>query len=145
MRQKEPRQVMEMQEAKRVEFTVPGEVMGKPRPRFARNGRVYTPKKCVQYEKLIAAMYRETGCEPFCGPIMVKVDTYRALPKSRPKKATTEPDTYKPDADNVLKVVLDALNGVAYRDDSQVVVVQMTKHPRSRVEEHLVVEISEVV
>lgn len=130
---------------RRAVFTVPGDVMGKPRPRFDRkSGRAYTPKKCVQYEKLIASMYRETGCEPFCGPVMVKVDTYRALPKSRPKKVTREADTTKPDADNIIKIVLDALNGVAYHDDSQVVVVQATKHPRERRVEHMTVEVSEV-
>lgn len=118
--------------------------MGKPRPKVNRNGRVWTPKKFTKYESLIAAMYRETGCEPFCGPVMVKVDTYRALPKSRPKKVITEADRYKPDADNILKIVLDALNGVAYQDDSQVVMVQMTKHPRERRVEYMVVEVSEV-
>lgn len=127
-----------------VSFTVPGEVMGKPRPKVNRNGRVWTPKKFKDYESLVAAMYRETGCEPFCGPVMVKVDTYRALPESRPKKVITEADTYKPDADNILKIVLDALNGVAYHDDNQVVVVSVHKHPRERRVEHIVVEISEV-
>lgn len=133
------------EERRRVAFTVPGDVTGKARPRFARkSGKVYKPKKSAEYEELVVAMYRETGCEPFCGPVSVKVDIYRALPKTTPKKVASEPDTHKPDADNVLKIVLDALNGVAYHDDSQVVVVQATKHPRERRVEHLTVEIAEV-
>lgn len=54
------------------------------------------------------------------------------MPKSRPKKALSEPDTYKPDVDNIGKVVLDALNGVAYLDDKQVTLLRVRKMPRVR-------------
>lgn len=139
-------EVRHMEESKRrATFTVPGDVLGKPRPRVNRNGRVWTPKKFKKYEDLIADMYRETGCGRFSGPVSVKVDTYRSLPKSRPQKVAQEPDRYKPDADNILKIVLDALNGVAYEDDNQVVVCSVCKHPRTRGVEHMVVEVAEVV
>lgn len=50
----------------------------------------------------------------------------------QPKRIERERDTTKPDIDNVLKAVLDALNGVAYKDDSQVVEVRVVKHDRTR-------------
>ena len=43
-----------------------------------------------------------------------------------------ENDTFKPDVDNIAKAVLDALNGVAFEDDSQVVRLRCSKHPRKR-------------
>ena len=40
--------------------------------------------------------------------------------------------TKKPDIDNIIKAVLDALNGVAYKDDTQVVQVMATKKYRDK-------------
>lgn len=44
----------------------------------------------------------------------------------------TEQDIYKPDIDNIAKLILDALNGIAYEDDAQVVILQCAKKPRTR-------------
>ena len=71
-------------------------------------------------------------------PHMVKpardpVRVCRRLPRSAPKRVVSEPDTGKPDADNVAKLVMDALNGHAYEDDAQVTSLRVTKMPRSRV------------
>nr|DAN73502.1 MAG TPA: Endodeoxyribonuclease RusA [Caudoviricetes sp.] len=66
---------------------------------------------------------------------------HRELPKSRPKRLLAELDTAKPDIDNVTKAVLDALNGVAYDDDKQVVSLRVTKLPRTRQESFLRVTI----
>lgn len=125
-----------------VRFVVQGPVMGKPRPRVNRNGRVWTPAKFKNYEKAIAKAYVDAGGEKLEGPVSVKVRTFRAMPKSRPKRLETEEDAFKPDADNILKIVLDALNGVAFHDDSQVVRVLCAKMPRERREEYLEVEVS---
>lgn len=78
------------------------------------------------------------------GQISVSIAVFRALPKSRPKKIASEPDTVKPDVDNIAKTVLDALNGVAYADDSQVVRLVVNKFPRERREEHITVWIDEL-
>lgn len=126
-----------------VTITVPGKVRGKARPRVTKFG-VYTPKKTREYERKIAEKYRETGCEPFSGEVSVEVTTYREMPKSRPKKALSEPDTYKPDVDNIGKAVLDALNGVAYMDDKQVTLLVVRKMPRTRGGERLVVTVEEL-
>ena len=124
-----------------VRFCVEGKVLGKPRPKVNRNGRVWTPKRFADYEKKIADAYREAGGKLHEGEVRLAIVTHRSLPKSRPKKMESEPDTFKPDIDNVLKIVLDALNKVAYSDDSQVTEVYMMKSPRTRIEEHIVVEV----
>lgn len=62
--------------------------------------------------------------------VSVTIWTQRHLPKSRAKKISTEEDTYKPDADNVTKLVMDALNGVAWVDDAQVTDLNVHKKYR---------------
>ena len=129
---------------KTVTIEVFGKVKGKARPRVTRFG-TYTPKESRVYERMIAEKYRETGVEPFLGEVSVEVTTYREMPKSRPKKAVKEPDTYKPDVDNIGKAVLDALNGVAYLDDKQVTMLSVIKKPRERNRpEFIVVEVEEL-
>lgn len=123
-----------------VSFNVRGKVIGKPRPRFTTSGgfvRAYTPKPAKEYEKRIRDMYLQSGAGPMEGPVQVLIDVYRALPKSRPKRLESEQDISKPDIDNVAKIVLDALNGAAWKDDSQVVSLIVEKHPRSRVKEEI--------
>ena len=118
-------------------FRVYGDVLGKPRPRVNRNGRVWTPAKFKEYEKKIAKAYTDWGGQLREGPVEICVAVYRELPKSRSKKTVSEPDTFKPDIDNILKIVMDALNGVAYKDDSQVTKVYIAKHDRTRSDEFL--------
>ena len=116
-----------------VTFTVE-EVMGAPRPRHMRNGHTYMPREYTAYKERVAEAYRAAGGIDFGDmPVGVTIDIMRELPGSRPKRVPSEPDTYKPDVDNVAKSVLDALNGVAYRDDSQVVSLSVLKCDRTRV------------
>lgn len=124
-------------------FTVVGAVRGKPRPRFSR-GHAYTPTAYAQYERHIADEYMRQGGQMLSGPILVLIEVYRKLPKQRPKRVTFEPDTFKPDADNIAKAVLDALNGVAYADDSQVVELTVRKNPRERRQEMMRIFLTEV-
>lgn len=129
-----------------VSFNVFGKVRGKGRPRFTRGGRPYTPKATRDYEEAIRDAFENAPGrppEPFSGPIVVSIMTYRQLPKSTPKSVIREPDTHKPDADNVAKVVLDALNGVAWEDDAQVVSLTVSKLNRTRSPERLSVTITE--
>lgn len=114
-------------------FEVPG-VRGKGRPRFMRNGHTYTDNKTVAYENLIKSSYlkhtdyisdKSIKLSMYVCFAPVKSDTKknRLLKLSRkvwPKK--------KPDVDNVVKVVLDALNKVAYHDDTQVNEIQVIRH-----------------
>lgn len=131
-----------------VTFGVRGKVTGKGRPRFTRGGHAYTPKSTRDYERAIVEAYLNASQrprEPFSGPIAVSIMTCRQLPKSTPKSVYSEPDTHKPDIDNIAKIVLDALNGVAWVDDSQVVYLQVNKLNRTRSPERLAVTINECV
>lgn len=127
-----------------IQFTVFGKVMGKPRPRVNRNGRVWTPVKFNAYEKKISDAYLAAGGSVLSGEICLTVSICREMPNSRPKRLRNEADTYKPDIDNIAKIVLDALNGVAYEDDKQVTQLHVIKHPRTRSEEHVTITVEEL-
>lgn len=119
-----------------VEFLVEGMPQGKGRPRFSmKTKRVYTPEKTVHYEKQIREAYSKAGGKLFPEQCYIKVtvDAYFKIPKSYTKGKRlacahniNRPDK-KPDMDNILKVVMDALNKVAYSDDSKVVEVRCNK------------------
>lgn len=124
---------------RRVEFDVPL-VRGKGRVRFVRaTGRTYTPDETALAMERIRMAYdraaRNGARAPKGVPVLVSIDTWRPLPRSRPKRVEFEPDVYKPDADNVAKLVLDALNGTAWSDDTQVTDLEVHKHERSRISE----------
>lgn len=119
-----------------IAFEVPGEPRGKGRPRFTKQGRTYTDSETKAYEQKIVAYYRNAFGSfrwPDAAFIRVKVIAYYQIPKSATKSAIATMRagvTYparKPDIDNVLKIVLDALNGVAYKDDSRVIGVEAEK------------------
>lgn len=113
-----------------------GKVQGKGRPRFSRiSGTVYTPQPTKDYEARIKAAYRQEGGTIIDSdiPLYVAVTAY-IQPPSRWKKAEREDAIQgkifpqcKPDADNILKIILDGLQGVAYEDDKQVIKCTCTK------------------
>lgn len=117
-----------------VQFVIPGPPKGKARARTLKNGHSYTPKETVQYENLVKLCYREVSNEPpHNGPVEVIISALYPIPKSASNKkhrlmleGSIRP-TVKPDCDNVAKMVCDALNGIAYRDDSQVVSCNVSK------------------
>lgn len=80
-------------------------------------------------------------------PVRVKITAFYAIPKSFSKKKTEEAESgkirplTKPDIDNVVKIVCDALNKVAYRDDTQVIEVVACKYYGK--EPKVVIEIDE--
>lgn len=63
---------------------------------------------------------------PVGTPVALSVVWTLAKPKSTPKRVTMP--TKKPDADKLLRAVLDSLTGVAYADDAQVVLIAAEKH-----------------
>lgn len=112
-----------------VKFTVPGKPTGKGRPRFNRKtGRTYTPKGTADYERVVKKAYLSAS-SGVClnGPIRAKITACYSIPMSWSNKKMEAAlaghilPTVKPDLDNVAKAVLDALNGIAYDDDSAVV------------------------
>ena len=118
-----------------VNFSVPF-VRGKGRVRFVRaTGRAYTPDATASAIEQIRMAYAEAanGIKAPKGiPVCVEIKTQRPMPKSRPKRMEFEHDVFKPDIDNVCKLVLDALNGVAWCDDTQVVAIDAFKYDRQR-------------
>lgn len=111
---------------KHIDFTVPGPLRGKGRPRFTKAGHTFTPQTTREYEDLIRACYLEkmAGGKLDDGPVLVAIAAY--YKRGRGDKGANVP-TKKPDIDNIVKIVLDALNGVAYADDKAVVRVDARK------------------
>lgn len=115
-----------------VAFTVPGIPVGKGRPRATSAGgraRLYTPAKTVAYEGLVshAAAQAMGGHAPLAGACLVELDITCPVPASWSKRkqaaalAGTIYPTTKPDKDNVIKAIYDAMNGIVWRDDVQAV------------------------
>lgn len=120
-----------------IKFTYHGEAVGKGRPRYSRRGdyvHTYTPKKTKEFEDAIRFEFMASNCEAM--PVYDREVTLKAkvtvgvsIPKSYPKKKQALcrdrfiAPTKKPDLDNILKSIFDALNGYAFDDDSQIVKV----------------------
>lgn len=109
-----------------IRFTVPGAPVGKGRPRVTKNG-TFTPQKTLDYERLVQLAYNMSRSAPFSDPakpLFCAIAAYFPVPPSYSAKKHRElpgtPYTHKPDADNTTKGILDALNGLAYQDDSQI-------------------------
>lgn len=116
----------------RVSFTVPGAPCSKQRPKFSRRGnfvKTYTPEQTANYETLVKLSYCKDGeYLKLEGAIGAEINLYFPIPKSASKKKHAQmlsgeirPVTVPKDIDNCVKSVLDALNGIAYDDDRQVV------------------------
>lgn len=112
-----------------IKFIVPGEPRGKGRPRFSKSGHAYTDSETRAYENKIIAHYRKAhGAFHFPDRAFVSVDVVAYLPISKSatkaRRAGMEAGiilpSRKPDVDNIEKAVLDALNGIAYKDDVRV-------------------------
>jgi Holliday junction resolvase RusA-like endonuclease len=121
-------------------FKVPGKPQGKARARTGYNPKVgkvtsYTPGKTVLYENYIKTCYMQTTDVVFDHeePLSVYINACFEPTKSTSKKQRKRMlngevlPTKKPDVDNIVKAVLDALNGLAYKDDTQVVNVAANK------------------
>jgi Holliday junction resolvase RusA-like endonuclease len=116
-----------------IELKIPGNPMGKQRPVVTRRG-TFTPSKTVNYENYIKELYIINKHPKLEGYIRLDVSAYYPIPKTTSKvkrekmlKGTLLPDK-KPDLDNVLKSICDALNKIAYDDDKQIVNMGITKY-----------------
>lgn len=124
-----------------VSFFVPGRPQGKGRPRFTKDGHVYTPQTTVAYQGQISARYWQALSKAHetltadAKAAYVEIDIQARFPvpvtdskdlQLRKLSGRVRPKS-KPDLDNIAKAVLDALNDFAYRDDSQVIKLTVEK------------------
>ena len=103
--------------------------IGKARPRYSKYA-TYIPKKTKDFEEMIKwnfikkAKQDGTFQEPSTKPISIKIYIEFIPPKSVSRKKYImlmgKPHICRPDEDNIVKAIQDALNGIAYKDDSQV-------------------------
>ena len=115
-----------------IKFTIEGEPVGKGRPRHGKY-KTYTPAKTKSVENNIAYFYKVNVGHYFEGYVRLKLDLYYSIAKSDSKKKKMmklnnelRPNK-KPDIDNVIKLVADALNEVAYKDDTQIIELECRK------------------
>lgn len=122
-----------------INFEIIGECVAKGRPRFTKTEDtvlVHSDKKTSSYENLVKIFFLRSKATPYGNKeaLICEIDVYKAIPKSTSQKKRAlmlegkiQPTT-KPDCDNYIKSILDALNKVAYYDDSQIVRVVCEKH-----------------
>ena len=115
------------------ETYISGEPVPKGRPRFTRSGRTYTPKKTLDHERAIREAWESGNHEPFGDsvPLEMIIEFHMKMPDSWSNKKrfrmNLSPCTKHTDLDNLTKTVQDALNGVAFADDSQIVSLKANK------------------
>ena len=114
-------------------FTIPGRPTGKARPRVTKWG-THNTDTTMLYENLVKLKYQESHNEISDKPLIVHIDACFEVPKSYSKKRKQaildgkEHCTLMPDADNIAKIITDALNGIAYKDDKQIIGLHVGKH-----------------
>jgi len=134
----------------KITLTIPGKPQGKKAPQWSKHG-TYMPKQTVNYETYIKQLFSISfpDFKPLDCCLTMRIEIYLLVPKSvsRKKRAMMlsgeiRPGV-KPDCSNVLKSIEDALQGLAFRNDSQVVSLQADKWYSERPE--VKVDISEEV
>lgn len=116
----------------RTQFCIYGEPRGKERPKFSTvcgHVTARTPENTVLYENLVKTEYRIQSGVRFADDAMlsVRIFAFLSVPRSASQKKHLAMidrlirPTRKPDFDNIGKTICDALNGIAYRDDAQIV------------------------
>lgn len=116
-------------------FVIKEKAIGKERPRQGKNG-FYTPRKTKEFEDKVKQSFISKypiDLKYMLKPFRAKIKVFYEPAKSKSRKEKTrliEERVYtkKPDCDNIAKAILDGLNGLAYKDDSQVVELIIGKY-----------------
>ena len=117
---------------------ISGHPEGKGRPKFGK-GRAWTPKKTVLAEGEVTRKWEEIGSPrmPDDAPLRIDLTLYVVRPDGHYKKGgelsaegqrNPRPLKVKPDIDNAIKLVFDALNTKAFRDDVRFVEAHIERH-----------------
>ena len=118
------------------EFDVPGKITGKARPKInTYTLRAYTPQPTKDYEDLVKQYFfiKYPKYIPIEGRVSVKITAFFPIPSNTSKKNTTLmleniiSPTKKPDIDNIVKIILDSLNKLAFKDDNQITRLEVEK------------------
>ena len=121
-----------------IKFIIPGKPQGKARPRFRRCSNyvsTYSPKQTIEYEnkvkKIAIEQCKDKLNKEYNGTVKMSIKAYFKPNKSISKKQYDlligKYYLKKSDADNIAKIICDSLNGVAYKDDSQVAYLTVKK------------------
>lgn len=112
---------------------IPVKPVPKGRPRFTRSGHTYTPKATRQYEKAVAQYTKMVIKNPLQGALWMDIVINKKPPQSwsntKKQKAIDGliKPIVKPDIDNYVKSIKDGMEGVAFKNDSQVVQIHARK------------------
>lgn len=118
------------------EFEVPGKIVGKGRPRLnTYTGSVYTPTRTKDYETLVEQYFllKYPKFKTLEGRINISMIAYFSIPKTTKKSEIEQmlnnkiSPTKKPDIDNIIKIILDAMNKFAFKDDIQITKLEIEK------------------
>ena len=115
-----------------VRFIMPGVPRGKARPRariVGGHAHIYTPSVTASEEGAVRLFTSQAmrGRPPMDGPIDLRLAAYMPVPPSWSEKKRKSAlagrimPTGRPDVDNIAKLVMDGMKGIAWRDDTQVV------------------------
>lgn len=123
----------------RICFEIPGKVKAKQSFKIGRNGFKYTPTEIKEYANWVRICFKEAYPKHlpsvfYNQQLNVVINAFFSIPKSFSKtkrqqalEAYIRP-TIKPDCDNIAKNINDALNGIAYPDDKQIIRLEVNKH-----------------
>lgn len=140
---------------KTARFIVEGNIQTKARPRatiIAGHATIYTPKDTLYYENYVKSCFKEQCPNINFGDAPMKVTIkFNFLPNKElatlcEKTGTdiTEIEcTNHKDVDNLAKIILDGLNGVAFKDDKNIIKLKVSKHYSIEPYEFVIVEIEE--
>jgi len=138
-------------EEMKYKFEIYEKAIGKERPRVnRRTGAVYTPTKTSSFEEKVRWAFKakynietELSTKPFKATITAIFKPAESLSKKK-KLELQSIGTYtkKPDSDNIAKAILDSLNGLAYKDDSQI--TELTVYKDYGTENKIIVELEEL-
>ena len=120
-------------------FNIEGKVKAKQSFKIGHNGFKYTPADVKEYANWVRLSFKQKYPEHlpsifFEKQLSVTINAYFAIPKSFSKKKQEQArdglirPTVKPDCDNIAKNIDDALNGIAYPDDKQIIRLEVNKY-----------------
>ena len=133
------------------EFEIKEKAIGKQRPRYSSiTKRMYTPTKTSTFEEKVKWSFKskyniatELSTKPFKAKITAIFEPPASLSKKKKEELLFKVNyTKKPDVDNIAKIILDSLNGLVYKDDSQVTALLVFKDYGE--ENKIIVELEEI-